>query len=117
MAGVVFDDKSAKRIKSVVNRVEQSPLISPQGGGRRNNQPFVRWMIRGKLAGTLGVGGSATLNVWAWNGSAEAATGETLTVYDWLLKTGATAIASGKKIVAELDLSSGRYYVTGAECP
>ncbi len=73
-------------------------------------------IIRGKLAGTLSAGLSATLNVWGWNGSAEAATGKTLTVYDWLLMSGQT-IASGKKVTATLDIGSNRYYVIAAECP
>lgn len=117
MAGVLFEESSAKRIKEAVRRVENSPLLTPSDARRRNNQPFVRWIIRGKLAGSLSQGGTATLNVWHWNGSTDVASGETLTVYDWLLKSGATAIASGKKVVCELDIASGRYYVTAAECP
>ena len=55
------------------------------------------------------------MSVWRYNGSAEADTNENITVYDWMLKTGQT-IASGKKVVAEFFLDSGRWYVTAAEC-
>lgn len=73
----------------------------------------VRQKLKGKLDGTLSYGGSATMSVWAWNGSAEADTGVNVTVYDWLLVSGQT-IASGKQVtVACMD---GRYYVTGAQC-
>ena len=68
-----------------------------------------------KLNGSLSAGGSASASVWAWNGSAIADTGEDVTVYDWLMKAGATAIASGKKIV--FTSSGGINIVTEAECP
>jgi hypothetical protein len=69
---------------------------------------------RGKLDGSQSYQGSATLSVWAWNGSAEADTGEDVTVYDWLLPSGGS-IASGKKVVAAY--VGGRWYVVSAECP
>lgn len=72
--------------------------------------------VKGKLDGALAFGGSATLSIWAWNGSAEADTGDNVTVYDWLLSSGQT-IATGTQVVAAWDARSGRYYVTGAQCP
>lgn len=71
-------------------------------------------MLRGKLGGALSAGGSATMSIWYYNGSAEADTAVNITVYDWLLASG--SIASGKKVVAHWDARSGRYYVTAAEC-
>ena len=70
--------------------------------------------VKGKLDGSLSFGGSATLSVWAWNGSAEADTGSNLTVYDWLLVSG-QSIAAGTQVAASYDVNSGRYYVTGAQ--
>jgi len=70
--------------------------------------------IIGKLDGSLSVGGSATVSVWAYNGSSVADSGVNITAYDWLLKTGATAIASGKKVVCQY--IGGRWFITEAEC-
>lgn len=69
----------------------------------------------GKLDGALSFGGSATMSVWAWDGSAYADTGENLTVYDWLLSSGQT-VASGTQVTASYDARSGRWFVTGAQC-
>ena len=77
----------------------------------RVRQP--RQVTKGKLDGALAAGGSATLSVWEWNGSAEADTSEDLTVYDWLMVSGQT-IASGAAVTAEM--VGGRWYVTGASC-
>jgi len=54
----------------------------------------------------------------AFEGSATATIsgGRSVTVYDWLLKTGET-IASGKKVTISFRTSDGRWYVTGAQCP
>jgi hypothetical protein len=68
---------------------------------------------RGKLDGSQSYQGSATLSVWAWNGSAEADTGEDVTVYDWHLKTG-QSIAAGTQVTAAL--VGGRWYVLSAQC-
>ena len=73
-------------------------------------------VIRGKLDGSLSVGGSATVSVWYYNGSAEADTGNNVTGYDWLMKSGSTAIASGKKVTLHYDHLSHRWYVSSAEC-
>lgn len=73
--------------------------------------PFMR---RGKLDGNLTVGGSATMSIWYWNGSAEADNGSNITVYDWML--GETLVA-GKKVAATWCELSSRWYVTSAECP
>jgi hypothetical protein len=75
---------------------------------------FTRQVTKGKLAGALSsVGGSATMNVWERSGGAEAWTGETLTVYDWLLKSG-QSIPSGTRVTALI--VNGRWYVNGAQC-
>ena len=68
---------------------------------------------KGKLDGTLSFGGSATMSVWQWNGSAEADTGENVTVYDWLLSSGQT-VASGTQVTAFYD--GVRWYLDGAQC-
>lgn len=82
---------------------------------RRNNTPVPRIVLRGKLDGQLAKDGSATMSVWRFDGSSETDTGENITVYDWMLKTGQT-VASGKKVVAEFFMDSGRWYVVAAEC-
>lgn len=70
----------------------------------------------GKLAGgTLAQGGTQTANIWAGDGGSEAATSFTaITVRDWFMKSGATAIANGKKVKIEWRLNA--YYATLAEC-
>jgi hypothetical protein len=70
---------------------------------------------RGKLDGDLTYQGSATMSIWAWNGSAEADTGVNVTVYDWLLSTG-QSILSGTQITVLWDDASDRYYVVGSQC-
>jgi hypothetical protein len=70
-------------------------------------------LLRGKLDGSQSYQGSAVMSVWAWNGSAEADTGENMTVYDWHLKTGQT-IAAGTQVTAAL--VGGRWYVIAAQC-
>lgn len=112
---VLFSVNDARRIAKTVKTVEKDFGDSPSSGRRSNPTPPIRWVIRGKLAGTLSAGLSATLNVWRWNGTSDAATGETITVWDWMLGSAQT-IASGKKVVCEFDVASGRYYVTSAEC-
>lgn len=77
--------------------------------------PAADWVVRGKLDGSLSAGGSATMSIWYYNGSAQADTGANVTVYDWLLASG--SIASGKKVMAFYDARDGRYYVGAAECP
>ena len=70
----------------------------------------------GKLAGPLLQGNSATVNVWAGAGGSEAiVTSLTLSGRDWLMKSGATAIASGKKVLSQW--VNGIWYITEAECP
>jgi hypothetical protein len=71
-------------------------------------------LLRGKLDGAMVFGGSAVMSVWAWTGSAEADTGENVTVGDWLLSSGQT-IAAGKNVVA--GYVGGRWVVIGAQCP
>lgn len=115
MPAVTFSDKDAKRISDVVQRVERSPVAAARNQPQQSGIGAIRWMIRGKLAGTLSAGNSATLNVWAWNGTSEADTGETLTVWDWLLQSG-DALTSGTKVMVSLDVQSRRYYVYAAEC-
>lgn len=69
----------------------------------------------GKLDGTLSQGGSATVSVWAGQPGSEADTGKNVKAYDWLMKSGATAIASGKKVT--LTRICGVWYATNGECP
>jgi hypothetical protein len=70
-------------------------------------------LLRGKLDDTQSYQGSAVMSVWAWNGSAEADTGENVTAYDWHLKSG-QSIASGTQVTAAL--VGGRWYVIAAQC-
>lgn len=69
----------------------------------------------GKLNGTLSVGGSAAVSVWKGTANSESdETGLDVTCYDWLMKSGATAIASGKKVVVKW--INGIWYIVEAEC-
>lgn len=70
-------------------------------------------LLMGVLDGAMSYGGSATMSIWAFNGSADADTGANVTVYDWLLSTGQT-IASGKRVVAAF--VGGRWRVIAAQC-
>lgn len=70
-------------------------------------------LLMGKLDGALAYQGSATMSVWAWDGSADADTGENVTVYDWLLSSG-QSVASGKQVVAAY--VGGRWRVIGSQC-
>ncbi|MFZ5829827.1 MAG: hypothetical protein ACOY3P_07055 [Planctomycetota bacterium] len=102
------------RIIRAVRTVERMP----RGGAQRRRyvgrEDGGAELLIGKLDGALSVGGSATMSVWAWNGSNFADSGDNVTVYDWLLKSGATAISSGKKVVAAK--IGDVYVVTDAEC-
>lgn len=51
----------------------------------------------GKLDSTLAQGGSATVSIWAGTGGSEADTGLNVVAFDWLMKSGASDIAAGKK--------------------
>lgn len=62
--------------------------------------------VRGVLAGSLSQGGSATVNVGS----------DTVTAYDDLMKSGASAIASGKKVYISWFDDDKKWYVIGAEC-
>lgn len=80
---------------------------------------LIQWPMRllGKLEGALSVGGSATVGVWAWNGSTYADSGMNITAHDWLMKAGASAIASGKKCIIAWFPDSGRWIFQELECP
>lgn len=71
-------------------------------------------VVIGKLDGSLSRGGSATVSVWSGGGGSESDSGANITARDWLMKSGATAIAAGKKVVCRL--INGTWYVTEAEC-
>jgi len=69
----------------------------------------------GALAGSLSQGSTATVNVYGGAGGSEAAiSGLTVTARDWLMKSGASAIASGKKVIVRF--INGIPYVVDAEC-
>lgn len=71
--------------------------------------------VIGKLAGSLSQGSTATVNVWGGAGGSEAVISSlTLTGRDWLMKSGATAIASGKKVLVEW--INGIAYISEVEC-
>lgn len=69
----------------------------------------------GKLDGALAQGGSATVSIWTGAGGSESDSGKNIVAYDWLMKTGADNIATGKKVV--VTIINGVPYVTEAECP
>lgn len=85
-------------------------IASSAGGGTYG------WFVRGVLDGALSYQGSATMSVWAWDGSAEADSTADVTVYDWTLSSG-QSIAAGKRVSACWDFASNRYYVVQAQCP
>ena len=69
----------------------------------------------GVLNGALAEGASVSVSVWRGAGGSEAdETNWDITAYDYLMKTGATNIASGKKCL--LQFVNGVWYVTNAEC-
>lgn len=67
--------------------------------------------IFGKLDGTLAVGSTADISIWF-----DSSTDSTMNLNgkDWVMKTGATSIASGKKVFAHW--ANGIWWVTNAEC-
>lgn len=97
-----------RAVPAGIKAADGKPIFYAVGTAKDQN-------IRGKLDAELTYQGSATMSIWWYNGSAEADSGDNVTVYDWLLSTGQT-IASGKQITAAWDARSGRYYVTGAQC-
>jgi hypothetical protein len=111
---MIFSANGAKRIAAMVRDYERE-AYTLSGRRRQNVSPLPRLVLRGKLDGALSQGSSATMSVWHYDGSAETDTGENVTVYDWMLKSG-QSVNSGKKVVATLFMDSGRYYVTAAEC-
>ena len=71
--------------------------------------------ILGKLAGSISQGQSATVNIWGGAGGSETVIASlTLSARDWLMKSGSTAIASGKKVV--VTWINGIAYIEEAEC-
>ena len=77
--------------------------------------PLVEFV--GYLDGSLSQGGSATVSLWTSGASAPATgvdTGWNVTAYDFLMKSGATAIASGKKVLVRY--IGNAWYVVEAEC-
>lgn len=68
----------------------------------------------GKLDGNLSQGSSATVSIWIGAANSESDSTMDVVAYDWLMKSGATAIASGKKV--KLEWINGQWYVTNAEC-
>ena len=69
----------------------------------------------GKLSGSLSQGSTASVTIWVDSGGTDVATSMTVTARDWLMTSGATSIASGKKVI--LQVISGVIRVTEAECP
>lgn len=101
---------TAQQVKQLLGRD-----TTPPPPARRRPKGGAGGFVIGKLDGALSFGGSATLSVWAWNGSAYADTTENLTVYDWLLSSG-QSVASGTQVTAQFDGRSGRWIVAGSQC-
>ena len=114
MPAYVLSPETAARLKQLLGKDTTPPPPTRRRGGGGESSPH-GFTIHGKLDGSLSAGGSATLSIWAWNGTAEADTGENVTVYDWLL-SGSFTLASGAQVTAGWDRRSGRYYVTGGSC-
>jgi hypothetical protein len=70
--------------------------------------------LLGKLDGALSFEGSQTVDIWEYDGADFAATGATVTAYDWLLLTG-ESLADETKVVIKR-LPDGRWYITNAAC-
>lgn len=86
---------------------------SPTEAGFYECQFEPRTVLKGKLDSAMVKGGSSTMSVYAFGGSAEAWTGETITVFDWVLSTGQT-IEAGSNV--EIGYMGGRWYVIAAQC-
>lgn len=72
--------------------------------------------VIGKLDAPLSQGSTADVSIWIGAGGSESDSGVNVEVAarDWLMKSGATDIASGKKVVVRR--INGVPYVTEAEC-
>lgn len=70
-------------------------------------------ILIGKLAEACSVG-ETNVDVDIWASDTEADTTINLNVNDWLMKSGATDIASGKKVVCQW--INNKWYITEAEC-
>lgn len=115
--GVVFlSNNAVRKIRKLIKWSKEHQSQYRRRDDRRRQPSILRFVLKGKLDATLSAGGSATMIVWFDDGTSEAESDETVTVYDWLLKTGQT-IANGSRVTAAFEPASGRYYVTAAECP
>ena len=70
-------------------------------------------IIRGILDTDMTCGGSATVSVWADDGT-DADTGDDITAWDWLLLTGQSMDAGTKVVVGYDPLSDKNYVLTGS---
>jgi hypothetical protein len=82
-----------------------------------------RIIVKGVMTSLLQAGGLGTMDVYDWDqqhtgtgtsDTEESPTGGTLTVYDWLLRSGQTITSGTRVIVAWI---GGRWYVIAAQCP
>lgn len=85
------------------------------GGGGPKFPPLPQQIIIGKLNSSLSQGSFTTASIWNGTPNSESDSDVDVTVHDWLMTSGATAIASGKKVVCTR--INGAWYVTEAECP
>jgi len=113
---VGFTPGDAVRIGDAVRFVERLPGNSPKGR-RQAVSPLPRLLIRGKLDAQLNGNATAAvkMSVWYVKDGTDVASSEKIDVWPWLIKS-TQNVASGKMIVAFLDVASGRYYILGAEC-
>ena len=96
------------------NAVDSFEILGDAAEGLVLVKPMEVTQLIGKLDGALSVGGSATVSVWAGAGGSESDSTMNVTAFDWLMKAGAAAVASGKKV--KLEWVNGQWYVTNAEC-
>jgi hypothetical protein len=82
--------------------------LTPDGSGGWNLEPMAQFTFRGTLSGALSQGGSASASLTGLG---------TVAVYDYLMKSGAPAIASGIPIKATWYPDAGKFYVDEARCP
>jgi hypothetical protein len=69
-------------------------------------------VVIGKLAGTLTVGSSATVNVWSSEATPTVITSLTLSAHDWLMRSG--SITTGTKVI--VTWIGGKAWISEASC-
>jgi hypothetical protein len=115
MAGFLLDGGFVQRLQKMLQWFEHSPHTN-RPGGRAAPQILSNGACKiGKLDEALSPGSVATVSVWTGTPSSETDSDENIEAYDWLMKDGSAAIATGKKVACVW--ANGAWYVVGCECP